>query len=101
MANWQRGPRNLEQVRLLFEQIEQNVIASEIFFCIRDALGEGVNISTSIKGRFYCIERSRKVTVKQTCIDSGCPYLVRQSINLRLGESLPFIEVNKALEVLK
>lgn len=98
--NWQRGPSQLDQIRMIFQELGDRKVASMLYFCIRDAAGEGVKLGISEHSRFYCTERSRKVTVKKTCVATGCPYLVQQTVSLSLGETLPFMEARKVLEVL-
>jgi len=100
-VNWQTGSRNIDQVRLVFKELGDKEVSSNVYFCIRDAVGEGVKLSPTEKGRFFCIERNRKVTIQNTCIPKACPYLVQKVITLFLGETLPFIDAQKTLEVLE
>lgn len=99
--NWQRGPRKLDQVRVIFEQLGDREISSKLFFCTRDALGEGIKLSTTENGSFYCTERRRKVIIKTTCIAKTCPFLVQKIVSMHLAEMVPFMEAQKALEILR
>ena len=101
LTKWQRGPRKLDQVRLVFEQLSQSEITSKLYFCTRDVLNEGIKLSTSEYGIWYCPERDEKITVKNTCIAKNCPFMIQKIISLNLIETLPFKEAQKALEVLK
>ncbi len=98
--NWQRGPKNLEKVRIAFQELGGQEVTSTLYFCVRDALGEGIKLSPTKHGSFFCVERRRKVIVKNTCVEKKCPYLVMKPISLDLSETIPFSEGRKALEAL-
>jgi len=100
---WQADPGKMDQVKMVFQQLGDETLRSTLYFCTRDALGSdpGIKLSPSIKGRFYCIERDKKVTIKNTCIASGCPFLVQRDISLAVGETTPFMEAQKKLEVIQ
>ena len=95
--NWQREPNSIDQVRIAFQQLGDREISSLIYFCVRDALGEGIKLSTSDNGQFFCVERGRKVVVKNTCLDKKCPYLITKLISLDVSETLPYKETQKLL----
>ena len=99
--NWQRQPNSIDQIKIAFQKLGEREISSVMHFCIRDALGEGISLSTSNKGHFFCIERGRKVVVKNTCIDKKCPYLITKIVSLDVSETMPYEDTWKMLEDLK
>ena len=99
--NWQRDPKNIDQVRIAFQQLGERKISSILYFCLRDALGEGFKLNSSENGQFFCLERGRKVVIKNTCIDKKCPYLATDTISLDLAGTIPYQETQKALEALQ
>lgn len=99
--NWQIDPSKIDQVKLIFKELGDKTLSSILYFCTRDAIGEGIKLSPSDNGRFYCIERNRKVTIKKTCIESACPFLISREINLSVSETTPYVEAQRQLEVIQ
>lgn len=99
-VNWQRDPKSIDQVRIAFQQLGEREISSMLYFCLRDALGEGIKLSPSENGQFFCLERGRKVVIKNTCVDKRCPYLATKMISLDVAETIPYQETQKVLEAM-
>lgn len=99
--NWQRKPQKLDQIRIVFQQLGESEITSKLYFCIRDAIDEDIKFSPTEHVSWYCTEKRKKVTIKNTCIANKCPYFVQKIVSLSLSETIPYTEAQKALEVLE
>jgi len=99
--NWQRKPPKLEQIRIAFQKLGESEITHKLYYCIRDALDEGLKFSETEHVSWYCTEKRKKVTIKNTCMATKCSYFVQKIVSLSLDETIPYAEAQKALEVLE